>query len=196
MKNKFFMGMAAIMMVAILSGCGKAPQVEIDTTNAAIEAARVAEAPVYLPAAFAAVQDSMNVIMADVEAQRSKLFKNFGTAKTKLGETQAAANKVAADAAVKKAAVKKETETLMAEIKTIIEDNGKLIAKAPRGKDGASAIALIKTDIATIDTSVAEAQGLYDKGAYMEALNKVKAAKERAAGINKELNDAIAKVRR
>jgi hypothetical protein len=27
MKNKFFMGMAAVMMVAILSGCGKAPQV-------------------------------------------------------------------------------------------------------------------------------------------------------------------------
>ena len=42
--------------------------------------------------------------------------------------------------------------------------------------------------------SVAEAQGLYDKGSYMDALNKVKAAKEKADGINTELKDAIAKV--
>lgn len=196
MKNKIFMGMAAIMMVAFLSSCGKAPQAEIDAANAAIEAAKAAEANVYLPAEFAAVQDSMTAINADVEAQKSKLFKNFGDAKTKLEQTQAAANKLAADAAAKKEEVKKEVETQMTEIKAVIEENAKLIAKAPRGKDGAAAIAQIKTDIATIDTSVAEAQGLYDKGAYMDALNKVKAARERATGINTELKDAIAKVRR
>jgi cell fate (sporulation/competence/biofilm development) regulator YlbF (YheA/YmcA/DUF963 family) len=196
MKNKVFMGMAALMMVAFLSGCGKAPQAEIDAMNAAIEAAKAAEAPVYLPAEFAAVQDSMNVVMADIEAQSSKLFKNFGDAKAKLEETKTAAAKVAADAVVKKEAVKKEVETLLAEIKTVIEENATLITKAPRGKDGAAVIAQIKADIATIDTTVAEAQGLFDKGAYMEALGKVNAAKERAAGINTELKDAIAKARR
>jgi len=134
--------------------------------------------------------------MANVEAQKSKIFKSFGTAKTKLQETQTAANKVAADAAAKKAEVKKEVETQMTEIKAVIDENAKLITKAPRGKDGAAAIAQIKTDIATIDTSVAEAQGLYDKGAYMDALNKIKAAKERATGINQELKDAIAKVKK
>ena len=196
MKNKVFMGMAALMVVAFLFGCGKAPQAEIDAANASLEAAKAAEAPVYLPAEYAAVQDSMNVIMADIETQSSKLFKNYGDAKTRLEQTKNAAGKVAADAAVKKETVKKEVETLLAEIKTVIEENGKLIARAPRGKDGAAAIAQIKTEIATIDTSVIEAQGLHDKGAYMEALNKVKAAKERASGINTELKDAIAKARR
>ena len=47
----------------------------------------------------------------------------------------------------------------------------------------------------TIEASVAEAQGLYDKGAFKDALNKVSAAKERAVGINTELKDAIAKVK-
>jgi hypothetical protein len=50
--------------------------------------------------------------------------------------------------------------------------------------------------MASIDASLVEAQGSYDSGAYMDALNKIKAAKERATGINTELNDAIAKVRR
>ncbi len=196
MKNKFFMGLAAVAMVAFLSSCGKVPQVQIDATNAAIEAAKVAEAPVYVPTEFAAVQDSMTAIMADVEAQKSKLFKNFGDAKLKLDATLALANKVAADAGVKKEEVKKEAQTLLTDIKAVIEENAKLVKKAPRGKEGAAVLEQIKAEMVTIDSSVVEAQGLFDKGTYMDALNKIKAAKERATGINTELKDAIAKVKR
>jgi hypothetical protein len=195
MKNKVLMGLAAIAMVAFLSSCGKVPQAQIDATNAAIEAAKTAEAAVYVPVEFAAVQDSMKVIMADVEAQKSKLFKKFGPAKVKLDATLALANQVAANAGVKKAEVKKEAETLLTEIKGVIEENGTLMKKAPRGKEGAAVLEQMKTEMTTIEASVVEAQGSYDKGAYMDALNKVKAAKERAVGINTELKDAIAKVK-
>jgi predicted small lipoprotein YifL len=196
MKNKVLMGLAAIAMVAVLSGCGKKPQVEIDATNAAIEAAKTAEAAVYVPAEFAAVQDSMNAINADIAAQESKIFKKFGPAKVKLAETLTLANQVAANAAVKKAEVKKEVETLMTEIKAVLEENTALMKKAPRGKEGAAVLEQIKTEMATIEASVVETQGLYDKGTFMDALNKVKAAKVRADGINTELKDAIAKVKR
>jgi len=195
MKNKVLMGLAAIAMVAFLSSCGKIPQAQIDTTNAAITAAQTAEAAVYVPAEFAAVQDSMKAIMADVEAQSSKLFKKFGPAKIKLDATLALANQVAANAAVKKEEVKKEAETLMTEIKAVIEENTTLMKKAPRGKEGAAVLEQMKTEMATIEGSVVEAQGMYDKGSFMDALNKVKAAKERADGINTELKDAIAKVK-
>ncbi|MEI6047444.1 MAG: hypothetical protein WCS03_00970 [Bacteroidota bacterium] len=195
MKNKVLMGLAAIAMVAVLSGCGKKPQVEIDATNAAIEAAKTAEAAVYVPAEFAAVQDSMTAIMADVAVQEGKLFKKFGPAKLKLEATLALANKVAANAVVKKEEVKKEVETSLTEIKAVIEENTTLMKKAPRGKEGAAVLEQIKTEMATIEASVVESQGLYDKGTFMDALNKVKAAKERATGINTELKDAIAKVK-
>jgi hypothetical protein len=196
MKNKVLMGLAAIAMVAVLSGCGKAPQEKIDAVNAAITAAQTAEAAVYVPAELAAVQDSMKAINAEIEVQNGKLFKKFGPVTVKLDETLAAANQVAANAAVKKEEVKKEVETLMTEIKAVIEENIALMKKAPRGKEGAAVLEQIKTEMATIETSVAEAQGLYDKGAYMDAVNKVKAAKERAVTINTELKEAIAKVRR
>jgi ATP/maltotriose-dependent transcriptional regulator MalT len=195
MKNKVLMGLAAIAMVAVLSSCGKKPQVEIDATNAAIAAAQTAEAAVYVPAEFAAVQDSMKAIMADVATQESKLFKKFGPAKAKLATTLTLANQVAANAATKKEEVKKEVEATMTAIKGVIEENKTLITKAPRGKEGAAVLEQIKTEMATIETSVTEAQGLYDKGSYMDALNKVKAANERATGINTELKDAIAKVK-
>ena len=195
MKNKVLMGLAAIAMVAVLSSCGKKPQAEIDATNAAIEAAKTAEAAVYVPAEFAAVQDSMNAIMADIAAQESKLFKKFGPSKAKLATTLTLANQVAANAAAKKEEVKKEVETSMTAIKAVIEENKTLMTKAPRGKEGAAVLEQIKTEMATIEASVVEAQGLYDKGSYMDALNKVKAANERATGINTELKDAIAKVK-
>jgi len=196
MKNKVLMGLAAITMVAFLSSCGKVPQEKVDATNAAIAAAQTAEAAVYVPAEFAAVQDSMKAINAAIEVQNSKLFKKFGPIAIKLDETLAAANKVSADAAVKKEEVKKEVEGLMTGIKAVLEENTGLMKKAPRGKEGAAVLEQIKTETATIEASVVEAQGMFDKGAYMDALNKVKAANDRAVGINTELKEAIAKVRR
>jgi hypothetical protein len=83
----------------------------------------------------------------------------------------------------------------MTEVKAVIEENKTLMTKAPRGKEGAAVLEQIKTEMTTIEASVVEAQALYDKGSFMDALNKVKAAKESATGINTELKDAIAKVK-
>jgi hypothetical protein len=193
MKNKVLMGLAAIAMVAFLSSCGKVPQEKVDATNAAIAAAQTAEAAVYVPAEFAAVQDSMKAITAAIEVQNSKLFKKFGPIAIKLDETLAAANKVAADAAVKKEEVKKEVEAQITATKAVVEENTALMKKAPKGKEGAAVLEAMKADMATIETAIAEAQAAYDKAAYMDALNKVKAANAKATGINTELKDAIAK---
>jgi predicted small lipoprotein YifL len=195
MKNKVFMGMAAIAMIVVIAGCGKKPQAEIDATNAAIEAAKAAEANVYLPTEFAAVQDSMNAIMADIEAQEGKLLKKFGDVKEKLAETQAIASEVAAKVPAKKEEVKAEAETLLNDIKSVIAENTKLVPKLPRGKEGAAVIEQIKADISNVNAAVGEAQAAYDKGAFMDALNKIKAAKAKADGLNTEIKEALTKAR-
>jgi len=193
MKNRIFMGIAAIAMVAFLASCGKAPQAKIDAVNAAIDSAKVLQADVYVPAEFAAVQDSMKAIMTAVETQNSKLFKNFKNVEVKLDAALTAAQTAQTSAVAKKEEVKKEVEGLMASIKTVIDENKKLFARAPRGKEGAQVLEQMKTEMATIETSVTDAQGMYDKGAYMDANNKVKAAKETADKINGELKDAMKK---
>jgi hypothetical protein len=195
MKNKILMGLAAVVMVAVLSSCGKKPQAEIDAANAAIEAAKTAEAAVYLPAEFAAVQDSLNAVMTDISAQESKLFKKFGPAKAKLTGIVTLANQVAANTVTKKEEVKGEVANLMTSIKTVIEENGKLIPKLPRGKEGAAVIEQIKADVATVDAAVVEAQGLFDKGSFMDALNKIKAANDKAVALNTEVKEALTKAK-
>jgi hypothetical protein len=196
MKRKVLIGLAAIMMVAVLVSCGKKPQAEIDAANAAVEAAKTAEANVYLPADFAAVQDSMNAVNADIEAQSSKMFKKFGPAKEKLAQVTSMANELSANAAAKKDEVKKEVEAALAAMKSVVEENKTLVAKAPRGKDGAAALEQIKTEMAGLEAAATEIETIYNNGAYMDALNKVKASNDSAVRINTELKDAIAKVRR
>lgn len=195
MKNKVLMGLAVIAMVAVLSSCGKKPQAEIDAANAAIEAAKTAEAAVYVPAELAAVQDSMNAVVADITAKESKLFKNFKGETAKLANVLTLANTVAANAATKKEEVKAEAANLLTGIKTVIDENVKLIPKLPRGKEGAAVIEQIKAEVASVDAAVVEAQGLFDKGSFMDALNKVKAAKEKAEGLNAEVKEVLTKAR-
>jgi len=195
MKNRILMGLATVAMVAFLVSCGKVPQAEIDATNAAIAAAQAAEANVYLPAEFKALQDSMAAINTAVTAQEGKLFKKFAPVKEDLASTLALANQVAANAAVKKEEVKKEAEGILTSIKTVIAENLKLIPKLPKGKEGNEVIAQIKADMGTVDATVADAQASFDKGAFMDALNKVKAANDQAGKLNAEVKEVLTKAR-
>jgi len=195
MKNKILLGLAAIAMVAVLASCGKKPQVEIDAANAAIAAAQTAEANVYLPGEFAALQDSMNAINAKIAEVDGKLFKNYKTVVADLAKVKTAAETVATNVAVKKDEVKKEVEGLLNNIKAVVAENAKLLPKLPRGKEGAAVIEQIKGDLTAVDATVAEAQSLFDKGTYMDALGKIKAATDKAASLNAEIKEILTKAR-
>jgi uncharacterized protein (DUF3084 family) len=153
MKNKIFMGLAAVAIVAFLSSCGKEPVAQENALKAAIDSAKTLQADVYVPVEFTAVQDSLKDCMTKIEAAKSKMFKKFGPAKAKLEASLVLAKQVAVDATAKKEEVKKQVETLMTEIKTVSEENKKLFVKAPRGKEGAQVLEAMKADMATIETS-------------------------------------------
>lgn len=197
MKNRFFLVFATVAAVVLMTSCGKVPQADIDAANAAISTAKTAQADIYLPGEFAALNDSMTVITQSVEAQKSKLFKNYKTVKVQAADLTTLAGQIAANAAVKKDEVKVEAETMLASVKTLLADNQALILKAPKGKEGKAVLDEIKGEMTVIETSINEAQVLYDGGTnYMQVRDKVKAANEALTAINTELNDAIAKVKR
>ena len=72
--------------------------------------------------------------MADITAKESKLFKNFKGETAKLANVLTLANTVAANAATKKEEVKAEAANLMTGIKTVIEENVKLIPETSERK--------------------------------------------------------------
>ena len=193
MKKSLMVVVMALSVAVLFSSCGKVPQAEIDAAFAALDSAKIAGADVYLAEDFAALQDSMKAVTESVEAQKSKFFASYGDIKEKLAEVKGMAVAAVAKTEARKEEVKQEIAALQSEVAALQTQNNELVAKAPKGKEGKAALEAIKADIALIDTALGEAAIQADGGDLMGALDKAKAAKEKAVAINTELSDVIAK---
>jgi DNA-binding FrmR family transcriptional regulator len=193
MKSKFVLGFVMISFVLLLTSCAKVPQAELDAVKAAIEDARVTGADVYLTADFAALQDSLNAINQAVEAQKGKLFGSYKVIKTKIADLTTAAATVKGNVQIRKDEVKVECDTLMVQVTKLVGEAKGLVTKAPRGKEGAAAVAAINTEIGAVEAAVNDAAAKVAAGDLMNALNQLKSAKDQVTAITTELNDVIAK---
>ena len=194
MKKQVLMVFAALVMVALATSCQKVPQEQIDAAKAAIESTRASQADLYVPAEFNALQDSMSAVMAAVEVQKSKTFKNFDKVRVSLDGIIANAPQVSANAQAAKEQVRIATEEEVVSINALLEENKVLMTKAPKGKEGAAVLEEIKNEMTMIEASVAEVGQMLAAGDFLKAQAKAKAAKESAMAINTELTEAIAKV--
>lgn len=194
MKNRFFLVVATVAAVALMTSCAKVPQVELDAASAALESAKTVQTDVYFPAEFAALNDSLTVMLQNIETQKSKSAKDFKVIKANAEAITLKAGELASGVEAKKAEVKAEAETMMAGAKTLLDEAKALILKAPKGKEGKAVLDEIKNDLTVIETSLTDAQLLFDGGTnYVQVVDKVKAATEGLNGIIVELKEAMAK---
>ncbi|GAB1454389.1 hypothetical protein MASR2M47_44450 [Draconibacterium sp.] len=194
MKRIFYVLSIAVAALMFTS-CAKAPQAEIDAAKAALEQAKSAQADLYVEGDFLAVQDSLNAVMVEIEAQSSKLFKSYGSSKEKLATIATQATELVAKTDVRKEEIKTEVATAEAATQALIEENNALLAKAPKGKEGKEAIEAIKLDLAGISASVGEVSGLMANGDLLGAQTKVNAAQQKATEINTELKTVLEKAK-
>jgi methyl-accepting chemotaxis protein len=194
MKNRFSLVIATVAAVALMTSCAKVPQEALDAASAALESAKTVQTDVYFPAEFAALNDSLTVMLQNIETQKSKSAKDFKAIKANAEAITLKAGELAGGVEAKKAEVKAEAETMMAGATALLEEAKALILKAPKGKEGKAVVEEIKNELAVIETSLTEAQGLFDGGTnYVEVVDKVKAATEGLNGIIAELKEAMAK---
>lgn len=193
MKNRLFLGFVVAMAV-IATSCGKMPQDDINATKAAVEAAKNAQAGVYMAPEFKALQDSLTVVMQGIEAENSKFMKNFDALTVKLDTLKAQAEAITAAVPAKKQAVKQEAETTLASVKTAIGDTKTLLTKAPKRKVGKAALEQIGNELSVIETSVGEGEtSMTGDVNYVQVLDKLNASQKSVADLQKELSEAIAK---
>jgi len=194
-RKYFVLGLGVILMLALVSGCAKAPQESVDAAKAAVEAAKQAEADRYLSDEFKAAQDSLNAALAEIETQNSKfaLTRNYNKAAKLLESATTLANSAATNVAAKKDAVKAEAQQLLTDLQTALTDAKALLKKAPKGKEGREALDAIKNELATVETSLTEVPALMDSGDFLSAKDKLAAWFQKVQQIITELNQAIAK---
>lgn len=192
---KLLSGIVLMSLALVFSSCQKYPQAEVDQANAAIEAARVAEADVYAADEFTALKDSLAMVINSVEKEKSKLFSNYKEELTKLTSTVEMATSVAEKAQTKKVEMKEEATAILTELVTIIDQNTKMIAKAPRGKEGKAALELIQNELTSVQTGMEEASAKLESGDVFNGINQAKAIKEKAVIIHTELVEVLTKAR-
>jgi hypothetical protein len=180
---------------ALLSGCAKAPQQAVDTANAALQAAEQTQANLYVPDLFNAAKDSLNAAMAEINAQGSKfaLTRNYDRAQQLLEAATKSANDAAGAVAAKKEEVKAEAQSLLTQAQAAVEETKKLLAKAPKGKEGKAALEQMQAELSGVEGAWTEANNALNSGDFIGARDKVKAALEKANSLNQELSDAISK---
>ncbi|MCK7542055.1 MAG: hypothetical protein MZV63_69795 [Marinilabiliales bacterium] len=194
MKNRFFLVVATVAAVALMTSCAKVPQEALDAASAALESAKTVQTDVYFPAEFAALNDSLTVMLQNIETQKSKSAKDFKAIKLNAEAITLKAGELAGQVEAKKAEVKAEAETMMAGAKTLLDEANALILKAPKGKEGKAVVEEIKNELTVIETSLTDTQALFDGGTnYVQVVDKLKAATEGLNGIIAELKEAMAK---
>lgn len=194
MNRKLFVALLVLGLGSfVFTSCAKYPQAEVDATNLAIQDAVTAGAEMYLHEEFVAMQDSMNACMVSLEEEKSKFFKNFDEQKTQLTAITTMATDLKAKTLVRIEELKVEIQTLITETQALVDTNKVLVQTAPKGKEGKSALEAIKGEIEVIEASLVEVNTMFQGGELLATLDKAKAAKEKAAAINAELNEVIAK---
>jgi hypothetical protein len=196
MKRNILLTIAALAgMTIMFTSCAKLPEAEMASAKAAVEAAKAAEADRYIPAEYRALNDSLNTALTEVENQKSKfvLFRSYKKVTAKLNNVVTLGNTVKENAGIRKEEVKNQAQQTLAEATTLVEEVKALILKAPKGKEGKEALEAIQGDLALVEASLAEVSTLLNNGDFLTALDKVKAANEKAGGLKAELEEVIAK---
>jgi hypothetical protein len=196
MKNKILFSVLTLgLLVVLATGCQKAPQAQMDLAKSAVDSARNVEAAIYIPAEFNPIQDSLNMVLTNIETINGQSFwkRNYKPSIVQLDAIIAAANTAVTNAVAKKAEVKAKVETSLTDAAALLAEDKALVQKAPKGKEGKAALEAINQDLAVIEASIAETKTLYDEGKYMAASDKITASIEKANAIKAELNEAIAK---
>jgi hypothetical protein len=195
MKNRFFLVVATVAAVALMTSCAKVPQEALDAAKAALETAKTAQTDVYFPAEFTALSDSLTVMLQNIETKKAKTGKDFKAIKANAEGIVTSVTELSGKVEAKKAEVKAEAETMMTNAKTLLDEAKALVLKAPKGKEGKAVLDEIKNELTVVETSLTDTQTLFDGGTnYVQVVDKVKAATETLNGIIAELKAAITKV--
>ncbi|HEX9654003.1 MAG TPA: DUF4398 domain-containing protein [bacterium] len=195
MRVRMLLLLVTVFFMALVIGCAKAPQQEIDAAKAALDAAKTGEADRYAADEFNAAQDSLDAAMAEIDQQNAKfaLTRNYGKAAQLLKSATDAANAAAVAVAANKEQVKTEATDLVGQAQTAVSDAKALLAKAPKGKEGKAALEAIQADLSAVETSLGEASTALTNGDFLTARDKAKAALDKANSLKDELQQAISK---
>ncbi|HWR82712.1 MAG TPA: hypothetical protein VN285_05375 [Candidatus Deferrimicrobium sp.] len=187
------LGLAVILLV----GCSKAPEMEMQAADAAMQSARTAEAEQYAPQAYRVAMDTLNAAKAAKQEQDSKfaLFRSYGKSKQGFISAQALLESAKTEAEQEKERVRLEVMDLMTRVQASIDSATAALASAPKGKGSKADIEMIQNDLNSVNASFAAAKVDFEAGKFLVAKSKFETVMAGAQRIVTEIEAAKARKR-
>jgi len=192
--------LALLFVVTLTTGCGSAPQDRIDAADNALQKAREAEAADYAPDSYKAAEDARAALDTELKAQEDRMafMRSYSKARELADAADSAAARAQTDAIAGRARARDEAAAMIAGVKTTLTEVKQLLANAPKGKGSEADLAMLRSDVGGIDTTVGEMDAAFAADRYVESKAKAQAAQDSAQRVKDELLQAMetAKVRR
>jgi hypothetical protein len=184
-----------LALVVLVIGCSKAPTEKVAAAEQAVNDARAAGAPKYLPEEFAKLESALMNAKHEIAEQDAKfgLVRDYEKADQMLVAAQADAGRLAAETGRKKEESKTSAVQTQQAAQGAVKNAQDLVAKAPVGKDRA-AVEAIKADVEGLANSLPEVQKAIDAEDYQAAQAKAKAIQDKSQAVSAEIETALAKV--
>ena len=195
MKKTLRMLLVLPLLVALMAGCSKPPEMEMAAADQAMQAAQATQASKYAAADWQMANDTLQAAKAEKAAQDSRfaLFRSYGKSKAMFEKASALMNTATTNAKAEMERVRKETEQILATVKTELDTLAVMVANAPVGKDTKAEIELMKQDMTALQQTFAEAQAEYGRNNFDAAKSKAQSIRDRMASMKTQLEAAIAK---
>ena len=187
--------MALPLLLVVVAGCSKAPEMEMANADKAVQAASGAQAAKYAAADWQTVQDTITAAKQEKAAQdgRFALFRSYGKSKALYEKAAALAATTKTHAEAEMARVRAETQQMLAMVKTELDSTTAMVNAAPMGKDTKAEIELMKQDLTALTQMMTEAQGAWGRNDFDTAKNKAQTVRDRANAMKTQVEAAMAK---
>ena len=185
-----------IMMicVALVTGCSKKPEAELQASKTAIDAVVSEGAEKYASEEMRTLNEEMSAALAEIETQDGKFLKNYDKANQMLVAVESKAQTLKAEIPARKEMAKTEAQTSIDAATAAIQEATALLAKAPRGKGSMADIQALASDVAGLKDTLNETTQLMTNEDFIEAGAKAKSVTESATAVSAQITEALAKV--
>ena len=173
MKKFLSVGLTLLLALTFV-GCSKPPEMEMNAAQAALDAARSAQADIYDPATFMMASDTLNAAMAAKSEQdgKSGMSRNYDAAKALFVRAKELADQSVAQAAMARENMRAEVANMLVSVKADIEAvKGKIPAKGNKTE-----IEGWKNMLSAAEADVAAADGEFNAGNVMPAKSRLNGA--------------------
>jgi hypothetical protein len=188
----------AVLAATLMAGCGKAPEMEMQQAQQALDSAMSTDAADYAPDALQMAEDTLNAARAAQAEQDNKmaLLRSYGATKALYVSAKNLTEQAMAQAATEKEKSRGAVAALLEQVQGAVDSATAALAKAPAGKDTKAELALMKNDLASITAVHQEAKAEFEAGKFKSAQDKLEAVMTKAQSLTAEIAAAAAKKRK